>query len=100
MLWCTGVGLDLPLECISLFILEIDQRTVTLNMLCELRADRRYTPSWLISAAGNLQESIVDLAKQKANLTSLEETAEKATLTRTKEVLLSGISPSWTYKHI
>jgi len=72
-------------------------------MLCDLRGDRKdstppfrgreYISSWLTSAASDLQKRIVDLAKRKAGLTSLEETAEKATLTRTEEVLLLWYLP-------
>ena len=49
------------------------------------------TSRWLTSAKDDLQKRIVDLAKQKAELTLNEEAAEKATLTKTEEVLLPNI---------
>jgi len=66
-------------------------------MLRDLRRDQKdglapfrgveHTSNWLASAANDLQKRIINLAKQKAELTSLEENAETATLNRTEEVL-------------
>lgn len=49
------------------------------------------TSKWFTSAKDDIQKRIVDLAKQKAELTLSEEAAEKATLTKTEEVLLPNI---------
>lgn len=69
-------------------------------MLRDLRRDQKdgssprgeeYASNWLASAANGFKRQIVDLAKQKAELNSLEENAEKATLTRTEEVLIYSL---------